>query len=167
MKAVLSNQRILTPYVWRSITVGICITLSLTSLRRLNSWVVSHLALIIGALCPGLWVWSLVMTNSFSHVQHLCFLNDSIWFIRFDTIICVSNLLCELWNRKLNMKEIYFFKKVWLVWVNEICWYIKIIFLADSYPVKHGVSHTVPPNVSEYSLVELINRVGHWLWLSW
>ena len=96
-----------------------------------------------------------------------CFLNDSIWFIRFDTIICVSNLLCELWNRKLNMKEIYFFKKVWLVWVNEICWYIKIIFLADSYPVKHGVSHTVPPNVSEYSLVELINRVGHWLWLSW
>ena len=43
-----------------------------------------------------------------TQAQHLCFLHDSIWFIWFDTIICLSNLLCELWNRKLKIKEIYF-----------------------------------------------------------
>ena len=76
----------------------------------LNSWVVSHSALIIGTLCHTLglefnpwWGQSLFWIQ----VQHPCFLHDSIWLIWFDTI-CLSNLSCELWNRKLKIKEIYF-----------------------------------------------------------
>ena len=55
------------------------------------------------------YVQALVMTISFlDQAQHLSFIYDSIWFIWFDTIICLSNLSCELWNRKLKIKEIYF-----------------------------------------------------------
>ena len=80
---------------------------------RLNSWVVSHLALIIGTLHHALgcefnpWWWQ---TQFQTQAQHLCFLHDSIWFIWFDTIIRLSNLSCELWNRKLKIQEIYFKK---------------------------------------------------------
>ena len=79
-------------------------------LGRLNSWVVSHSALIIGKLCHALgcefkpWWWQTLFRTQ---AQHLCFIHDSIWFIWFDTIICLSNLSCELWNRKLKIKEIY------------------------------------------------------------
>ena len=80
---------------------------------RLNSWVVSHLALIISTLRHALghefepwWQQTLYRTQA----QHLCFIHDSIWFIWFDTIICLSNLSCEVWNRKLKIKEIYLIK---------------------------------------------------------
>ena len=43
-----------------------------------------------------------------TQAQHLCFIHNSVWF---DTIICLSNLSCELWSRKLKIKEIYFKKK--------------------------------------------------------
>ena len=81
---------------------------------RLNSWVVSHSALIIGTLRHALghefeprWRQTLFWTQA----QHLCFIHDYIWFIWFDTIIYLSNLSSELWNRKLKIKEIYFKKK--------------------------------------------------------
>ena len=73
----------------------------------LNSWVVSHSALIIGSLRHALghelqpW-WQQTLFRA--PAQHLCFIHDSIWFIWFDTIICLSNLSCELWNRKLKIK---------------------------------------------------------------
>ena len=73
------------------------------SLWRQNSWVVSHSALVICSLCHALgcefepkWQRSLFWNQA----QHLCFLHDSIWFIWFDATICLSNLSCELWNRK-------------------------------------------------------------------
>ena len=83
------------------------------SSRHLNSWVVSHSALIIGTLRHALdhefeprWQLTLFWTQA----QHLRFIHDSIWFVWFDTIICMSNLSWELWNRKLKIKEIYFKK---------------------------------------------------------
>ena len=79
----------------------------------LDSWVESHSALNIGTLRHALghefephWWQTLFWTQA----QHLCFLHDSIWFIWFDTIICLSNLSCELWNRKLKINKIYFKK---------------------------------------------------------
>ena len=42
-----------------------------------------------------------------TQAQHLCFIHDAIWFVWFDTFICLLNLSCELWNRKLKLKEIY------------------------------------------------------------
>ena len=41
-----------------------------------------------------------------------------ILFGLFDTIIFMSNLSFELWNRKLKIKEIYF--KKWNYWRDEI-----------------------------------------------
>ena len=67
----------------------------------------------ISTLCHALgcefepWWWQTLFQ---AQAQHLCFLHDSIWFIWFDTIICLSNLLCELWNRKLKIKELYILK---------------------------------------------------------
>ena len=46
-----------------------------------------------------LWWWQ---TLFWTQAQHLRFLHDSIWFLWFDTIFCLSNLSCELWNRKLT-----------------------------------------------------------------
>ena len=61
------------------------------------------------APCPGPWVQASVKTNSiWAQAQHLHSLHDSIWFIWFDTIIGLSNLSFELWNRKLKINEIYF-----------------------------------------------------------
>ena len=80
---------------------------------RLNSWVVSHLALTISTLRHALghefkpWWWQ---TLFWTQAQHLRFIHDSIWFIWFDTNICLLNLSCEFWNRKLKIKEIYFKK---------------------------------------------------------
>ena len=45
------------------------------------------------------------MSSSLGDIK--CFIHDSIWFVWFDTIICLSNLSCELWSRKLKIKEIY------------------------------------------------------------
>ena len=80
---------------------------------HLDSWVESHLALNIGTLCHALghefeprWQETLFRTPA----QHLHFLHDCVWFIWFDTIICLSNLLGELWNRQLKINEIYFEK---------------------------------------------------------
>ena len=53
------------------------------------------------------------MSSSLGDIK--CFIHDSIWFVWFDTIICLSNLSCELWNRKLKIKEIYFKKKYLMV----------------------------------------------------
>ena len=79
----------------------------------LDSWVVSHLALNMHKLCHALghefepwWQQTLFWTQ----VQHLRFLHDCIWFIWFDTIICLSNLSCELWNRKLKINQLFFKK---------------------------------------------------------
>ena len=71
---------------------------------RLNSWVFSHSALINGRLRHEFesWWWQTLFRIQ---AQLLCFIH--IWFIWFDTIICLSNLSCELWNRKLKIKEIY------------------------------------------------------------
>ena len=43
------------------------------------------------------WWWQTLFRTQ---AQHLCFLHDSISFIWFDTVICLSNLSCELWNKK-------------------------------------------------------------------
>ena len=50
-------------------------------------------------------------TNSFSEPSTTSTLY-SVCFVWFDTIICLSNLSCELWNKKLKIKEIYFFKNL-------------------------------------------------------
>ena len=80
---------------------------------RLNSWVVSHLSLIICTLRHDLgrefeprWQQTLFRTQA----QHMRFIHDSIWFVWFDAIICLSNLSCKLWNRKLKIKEVFFKK---------------------------------------------------------
>ena len=60
------------------------------------------------APCPGPWVLALVMTNSFLDPSRTTMLSLRLfWFIWFDTIICLSNSSCELWNRKLKIKEIH------------------------------------------------------------
>ena len=43
-----------------------------------------------------------------AQAQHLRFLHDSIWLIWFDAIICLPNLSCEWWNRKLEIKKLIF-----------------------------------------------------------
>ena len=82
------------------------VLLSTTYYGRLNCLVVSHLALIIVTLRQALghefeplWQLTLFLTQA----QHLRFLHDSIWFIWFNTIICLSNLSCGLWIRKLKI----------------------------------------------------------------
>ena len=87
----------------------------------LNSWVVSHLALIISTLHHALgcefepwWQQTLFQTQA----QHLHFLDDSIRFIWFDTIICRSYLSCEWWNRKLKIND-FFQKKIYLSFENS------------------------------------------------
>ena len=82
---------------------------------HLNSWVVSHSALIIGTLRHALghefepwWQQTLYGTQA----QHQYFIHDSIWFIWFDIIICLSNLSPELWNRKFKIKENYLRKNI-------------------------------------------------------
>ena len=80
----------------------------------LDSWVVSHLVVNISTWHHPLgsefepWWWQTLFRTQ---AQHLCFLHDSIWFIWIDTIICLSNLSHELWNRKLNINKIYFSNK--------------------------------------------------------
>ena len=81
-------------------------------LGRLNSWVVYSSALIIGSLCHAMgyefepWWWQRLF---WTQAQHLRFLHDSIWFIWFDTIICLANLsvkfACELCNRRIENKR--------------------------------------------------------------
>ena len=73
-----------------------------------------HIQLWTLVRCAMLWA----VSSSFNvdklfrtQAQHLCFLHDSIWLIWFDTIICLSNLSCELWNRKLKIKETFFKKR--------------------------------------------------------
>ena len=79
-------------------------------LGRLNSWVVSHLALIFGTLCHALGCefkprW--LTTNSFLDPSTTSTLYTYLVCL-IHTIICLSILSCELWNRKLKIKEIYF-----------------------------------------------------------
>ena len=83
---------------------------------HLDDWVVSYSALNIGNIST-LWHtlghefgprWQ--QTLYWTQAEHLCFFHDSIWFIWLNTIFCVSNLSCELWNRKLKIN--YFFKKM-------------------------------------------------------
>ena len=50
------------------------------------------------------WWQTLLQTQA----QHLRFLHESIWFIWFHTLICLSNLSCEMWNRKLKVNGIFF-----------------------------------------------------------
>ena len=89
-----------TCWTWRSVWP------EFTNLRGcimcLNSWLVSHSALNICTLHHALghefeprWWQTLFQTQA----QHLRILHDSIWFIWFETIFCLSNLSCELWNR--------------------------------------------------------------------
>ena len=83
-----------------------------------QSCFIEHSALIIGRLRHALgcefkpWWWQTLFQTQ---EQHLRFLRDSIWFIWFDTIIWLSNLSLELWNGKLKIKEIHFFKKSSLI----------------------------------------------------
>ena len=63
--------------------------------------------------CPGSefephWRQTLFWTQA----QHLCFIHDSIWFVSFDTIICLSNFSCQLWNRILKIKKNIFKKSL-------------------------------------------------------
>ena len=51
-----------------------------------------------------------------TQAQHLCFIHNSVWF---DTIICLSNLSCELWSGKLKIKEI-FFKKMYKKYTTSL-----------------------------------------------
>ena len=86
----------------------------------LDYWTTVHCAL--GREFEPRWRQTLFRT----HAQHLCFIHNSVWFVWFDTIICLSNLSCELWSRKLKIKEIYLKKNlslyswshVWLVWIK-------------------------------------------------
>ena len=76
----------------------------------MDSWVALNIITLYYALGREFkpqWQQTLFQTQA----QHLRFLHDSIWFILFDTIICLSNLSFELWNRKLKIKEIHFLKK--------------------------------------------------------
>ena len=65
------------------------------------------------------WGQASVMTNSLSDpITTSMLFPDSIWFIWFDTFICLSNLSCYLWNRKLKIKEFlkkkhFFIKTFW------------------------------------------------------
>ena len=82
-----------------------------TCLGCLDSWVMSHLALNISTLRHALGCEFKPWWQCCIHAaHHLCFLHDSSCFIWFDTIICLSNLSCELWNRKLKINE-FFLKK--------------------------------------------------------
>ena len=67
---------------------------------RIQLWSLVH--------CAMPWATSLTLGDDNFYfgpiAQHLHFLHDSIWFIWFETIICLSNLSCELWNRKLKIK---------------------------------------------------------------
>ena len=47
-------------------------------------------------------------TLFWTQAQHLSSIHNSVWFVWFDAIICLSNLSHELWNRKLKIKEIFF-----------------------------------------------------------
>ena len=75
-----------------------------------KSWigVPESLSLIISMLRHALgnefepWWWQTIV---WTQKQNLHFLHDSIWFFWFDTIICLSNLSCELLNRKLKNKS--------------------------------------------------------------
>ena len=97
------------------------VTNQLIYLGCLNSWVVSPNALFSCMLSYALgsevkpWWWRILF---WTQAQHLCFLCDSIWFIWFDAIICLSNLSWELGFRKLKINKIYFKKnqtKYWLL----------------------------------------------------
>ena len=109
----------------------------------LGAWVVSHLALIIGMLHHALghefepwWRQTLFRTQA----QHRRFLHDSIWFIWLDTIIWLSNLSCELWNRKLKTKEIYFKKIIkkseTVNGVRKYCHYVVFKLSNDSLVLR-------------------------------
>ena len=76
----------------------------------MDSWVALNIITLYYALGREFkpqWQQTLFQTQAL----HLCFLHDSIWFIWFDTIICLSNLSYELWNRKLK-KTKFIFKKL-------------------------------------------------------
>ena len=60
--------------------------------------------------CAMPWALSSSLGNNklfWTQAQHLLFIHDSTWFIWFDTIVCLSNLSCELWNSKLKIKEFF------------------------------------------------------------
>ena len=85
-------------------------------LGRLNSWVVSHSALIIGKLCHALgcefkpWWWQTLFRTQ---AQHLCFIHDSIWFI------CLSKFVMWIVKQKIENKR-NLFKKIYII-VFNIC----------------------------------------------
>ena len=78
---------------------------------RLNSWVVSHLALIIGTLRYGPWVQASVMTNYFSDPSTTSTLYS--WFLLdlFDLILLFA---CQIfmWIVKQKIENKWFFKKI-------------------------------------------------------
>ena len=71
---------------------------------RLNSWVVSHLALIIGTLCHGPWVRASVTTNSFLDPSTTSMLSSRFLFDLFDLILLfvyqIFHVNCEIENWK-------------------------------------------------------------------
>ena len=91
----------------------------------LNFWTSVRYAL--GREFKPRWRQTLFRTQA----QHLCFIHDSIWFVWFDTIICLSNLSCELWSRKLK-KKIFLKKKkknsLLYLKKGRGCWPLRLTF---------------------------------------
>ena len=75
----------------------------IAELYHTRLWISVHWAMPWGCEFEPQWWQTLFWTQA----QHLHFFHDSIWFIWFDTIIWLSNLSFELWNRKLKLNKIY------------------------------------------------------------
>ena len=101
-----------------------CLSSTIFSTNRgpsIAEWYHTQLWSLVHCAMPWAVSLSLGATNSFwTQAQHWRFIHDSIWFIWFDTIICLSNLSCELWNRKLKIKEIYFNNNYSLYQANSV-----------------------------------------------
>ena len=80
---------------------------------RIADWHHTLLWTLVHCAMPWAVSWALVMTLFWTQAKHLCFLHAYIWFIWFDTNICLSNLSCELLNRKQKMENKFIFIKIW------------------------------------------------------
>ena len=71
----------------------------------LNSWILVYYAL--GHEFEPWWWQTLFWTQA----QHICFIHDSIWFIWFDTFICLSNLSCEWTTASIDLHQMAVHKR--------------------------------------------------------
>ena len=67
----------------------------------------------INTLYPGLWVQALVMVNSFLDPSTASMLYSWFYLVCLIILLVCQICQCELWNRKLKIKEIYFKKVIY------------------------------------------------------